>query len=83
MNNEILKHEELKQCAIFAYGKNKNLPEKYKHTNTCSYTKTDGTKVDNYIRTCYVHGNPIKSYTGKSYVQMSENERDEFLSDYI
>ena len=29
MQNEIKKHEELKQCAIYAYEKNKELPQNY------------------------------------------------------
>ena len=61
------------------------------HTGTCTgsyvvheYTRKDGTKVDSYIRQCYIHGSDaLKSYYGKSVGEMSKSEIDELLDELI
>lgn len=49
-----------------------------------SYTRSDGTQVNGYTRTCYVHGgNVLRSYLGKAVKDMTESEINELLEDYI
>ena len=76
---EIQFHEDLKQCAIFSYGKTQELP-----VNNKGYTKSDGTEVSGYKRECYIHGpNAVKSYFGKAIKEMTNEEINELLDDYI
>ena len=90
---EIQKHEDLKQCAIFSYGKTKGKQPREIHSvsSSCSgsypvssYTRADGTHVSAYTRTCYIHGgNVLRSYLGKAVKDMNEQEVNELLEDYI
>ena len=49
-----------------------------------SYTRRDGTHVGSYNRTCYIHGsNALRSYSGKALKDMSEEEINELLDDFI
>ena len=90
---EIQKHEDLKQCAIFSYGKTKGKQPREIHSvsSSCSgsypvssYTRSDGTHVGAYTRTCYVHGGKVmRSYLGKAVKDMNEQEVNELLEDYI
>lgn len=74
MKKEIEKHEELKQCAIFAYGKQKILPDGYKAMRL----KRD--ILTGFRANVIKNGDSIIiAYAGKSYAQMSDKERDEFF----
>lgn len=75
------------------YGRSEGKQPKEVHTknSSCtgsypvsSYTKSDGTNVSGYTRSCYIHsGNVLKSYLGKAVKDMSQNEIDEILENYI
>lgn len=75
------------------YGKNSGKTPKEVHTentscpgsySVSSYKRSDGTHVEGYTRTCYVHGgNVLRGYLGKAVKDMSQSEIDEFLDDYI
>ena len=75
------------------YGKSEGKQPKEIHTKSSSctgsypvssYTRSDGTHVGAYTRTCYVHGGKVmRSYLGKAVKDMNENEINELLEDYI
>ena len=75
------------------YGRSEGRQAKEVHTGktSCtgsypvdSYTRSDGTKVEGYTRTCYVHGgNALRGYIGKAVKDMTKEEINELLEDYI
>jgi hypothetical protein len=75
------------------YGKSQGKQAKEVHTGSAgctgsypvsSYTRSDGTKVGGYTRTCYVHGgNVLRGYSGKALKDMSADDINELLEDYL
>ncbi len=75
------------------YGRSQGKQAREVHTSSAgctgsypvsSYTRSDGTKVDGYTRTCYVHGgNVLRGYSGKALKDMSADDIDELLEDYL